>query len=59
MMEVSPKLLRVGGAAKYLDVSKRTIWRYVDRGLKAIKIGRCTRFAIADIDDFIERHREG
>lgn len=53
MSEEYPKLLRARDAAKYLGVSIRTLWRCVARGLKTVKIGRCTRFALADLNAFI------
>lgn len=49
------KFLTLEQAAKYLDVGKRTLYRYLHTGrIKAAKIGYW-RFRKEDLDDFIER----
>lgn len=52
------KLLTTSEAAFRLGVSKRTIQELAaDRKLASIKFGRNIRFAVADLDAFIESHR--
>lgn len=52
------KLLTTPEAAQRLGVSKRTIQELAsDRKIAFIKFGRNVRFAIADLDKFVESHR--
>ncbi|MFP6646321.1 MAG: helix-turn-helix domain-containing protein [Candidatus Latescibacterota bacterium] len=42
-------------AADYLAVGRTTMYDLVGKGaLQMVKIGRCTRFRIEDLEDFIE-----
>lgn len=51
-------LLTTPEAAQRLGVSKRTIQELAaDRKIGFIKFGRNVRFAVADLDKFIESHR--
>lgn len=53
-------LMSVGSAAEYLGVSRATVERLVFRGeLPIVKIGRCTRYDIGDLDHYIENNRAG
>jgi len=46
------------GAAEYLGVTLRTIYKLIDQGdLPAYKIGRVFRMRRSDLDDFLERSR--
>ena len=49
------KMLRVGGVAEYLDISKSTVWLFSKQGkIKAIKLSdRVTVWAKSDLDAFI------
>lgn len=48
----------VPGAAGYLGVVQRTIYKLVDQGdIPAFKIGRVIRIRRSDLDDFLERSR--
>jgi excisionase family DNA binding protein len=50
--------LGVPGAARYIGVYQRTIYKLIDRGeIPAFKIGRVFRIRRADLDDFLERSR--
>lgn len=52
------KLLTTPEAAQRLGVSKRTIQELAaERKIAFIKFGRNVRFAVADLDKFIESHR--
>ena len=48
--ETAPLLLRPAEAARALGCSVRTVWRLASMGmLTPIKIGRLTRFRLADL----------
>lgn len=52
------KLLTKQEASAYLAVSRRTVDRFRQKGLlPAVKVGHVVRFALADLDDFLRRHR--
>ncbi len=52
------KLLTYREAAELLRVSERKIWGLVNEGtIKAVRIGRQVRIAMADLVEFIERLR--
>ncbi len=45
------------GAAQYLGVTLRTVYKLIDEGdIPAYKIGRVFRIRRSDLDDFLERH---
>ncbi len=50
-----PRYLTKKDAATYLGVCERTIDNWRGRGLRARKKGAIVRFAIADLDEFMER----
>ncbi len=46
------------GAAEYLGVTLRTVYKFVDQGdIPAYKLGRVFRIRRSDLDDFLERCR--
>jgi len=51
----TPVLLDVEAAACMLAISTRTIWRLVEHGQfpEPVKIGRATRWRLADIEEFV------
>jgi excisionase family DNA binding protein len=50
--------LGVPGAARYLGVYLRTMYKLIDQGdIPAFKIGRVFRIRRSDLDDFLERSR--
>ena len=52
------KLLTTTEAASRLGISKRTIQDLAaERKIAFVKFGRNVRFAVADLDKFIESHR--
>lgn len=55
----SPRLLSVAIVADRLDVSTKTIRRWIETGgLQIYRLGRCVRISEADLQDFIDRHRQ-
>ncbi len=45
-------------AAKLLSISERTLWSLAHSGeLKVLRIGRSVRYAVADIEEYIDRRR--
>ena len=54
-----PRMLSINKVAEVLDVSKKTIYRYVQKGqLRAYKYGRDLKFKESDIKAFIEKHEK-
>lgn len=50
------RLLSVNDAAKYLAISDRTLWNLTaEKKIPAVKINRCVRYDIHDLDEFINR----
>jgi excisionase family DNA binding protein len=59
-LRIEARLLSSRQAATYLALSERTIWTLVKDGrLKAVKIGRCVRFDVEDLDAFITAAKVG
>jgi len=51
---ITPRLLTVRQTAAYLAISDRKLWQLTQENrLPAVKIGRCIRYDIADLDSFI------
>jgi excisionase family DNA binding protein len=45
-------------AARLLAVSQRTLWGLTDRGeVPCVRIGRAVRYAVADLNAYVERLR--
>jgi excisionase family DNA binding protein len=45
-------------AARYLGITPRTLYRFIDEGqVPAYKMGRVIRLKVSDLDAFIERSR--
>jgi excisionase family DNA binding protein len=59
--EVVPRLLlNVREAAKALAISERSLWTLTNTGvLSSVRIGRAVRYAIADLESYIDRRRTG
>lgn len=52
-------LLTVPEAARYLNVSVKQVWKLrFCRTIPCIKLGRCVRFHIEDLDNYIRACRE-
>lgn len=50
------KLLSTAEACLYLNVSRMTLYRYMDEGLLAYNmVGKQRRFALTDLDRFMDR----
>jgi|SRR5205809_496473 len=53
-------LLTIGDVSQALNVSRATIYRLMEAGeLEPVRIRSRTRFAPSDVQEFIERQREG
>jgi prophage regulatory protein len=50
-----PCLVDVEAAARMLDISARSIWRFVEQGHfpKPLRLGRATRWRLSDLEEFI------
>ena len=54
-----PRLLSVASVADRLEVSAKTVRRWIETGkLRIHRLGRCIRISEADLQDFIHRHRQ-
>jgi excisionase family DNA binding protein len=52
-------LLTPRDAARALAISERTLWGLTKQGLiPCIRIGRAVRYALADLEAWIESHRQ-
>ena len=52
------KMLSTADAAKYLGITSRTLYRFIDEGLIAgYRFGRVIRLKQTDVDAFIEASR--
>ena len=47
--------LRPDQAAKYCNISRRTLYAWFRQGLKYSKIGQCRLIKVSDLDAFIEQ----
>ena len=55
----SPRLLSAATVADRLEVSTKTIRRWIEAGaLRVHRLGRCIRISEADLQDFIDQHRK-
>lgn len=50
--EVPEQLLTAEGTAKYLKVTRQTIYNEMGRGLPSIKVGSARRFIRSEVDAF-------
>lgn len=59
-IHISPRLLTLDEAARYLGVSKATLrdWRVTRRNLSFVKLDGALRVDIRDLDDYIERSKQ-
>ena len=56
----TPLLVDVATAAKLLSIGKRTLWTLTNsQEIRSVKIGRCVRYALADLHDYVNQIREG
>lgn len=55
---IKPAAMTVPRTADYLDMGESTIWKLIrNKKLRAIRIGRSTRVAVADADALLEASR--
>lgn len=53
-----PALLTLRQAADRLNVNKRTVQRWIEKGLlRVVRFGRTVRIHEADLEDVIDAHR--
>ena len=51
-------LITVEDAARSLSIARSNVYRYLERGeLQSVKLGRCRRIAVEDLDEFVRRLR--
>lgn len=56
---IEPMLLNTRQTAKLLNISERTVFSLIKEGkLPSVKIGRCLRFSVADLETFIAQARK-
>ncbi len=57
----APLLLSPRQAAQMLAVSERKLWTltHVDRAIPYVKCGRLVRYAVADLERWIDSQRQG
>ena len=54
------RLIKAREAAKYLAVSEKTLWNLENEGkISAVRFGRTIRYALDDLDAFIQSCRSG
>jgi len=52
---ISDRWLSVEGIAEYLDVSKETVYRWLEKGsVPAYRLGKLWRFKTSEIDDWVK-----
>ncbi len=57
---MAPALVSVSEAASYLGIGRTSLYALVkDRKLRCVRVGQRTRFAIRELDRFIERNSFG
>ena len=55
-----PLLVDSPAAAKMLSVSERTLWTLQASGaLPVVRIGRCVRFSVDDLREYINTQKKG
>ena len=53
------KLLKPREAASLLAVSERQLWQFKKDGkIPAVRLGKCVRYRVADLDDDIKKLKE-
>ena len=51
-------LLSISQAATLLNISKSTLYKWAElRKIPSVKLGRCVRFDIADVEKWINENR--
>jgi len=56
---ITPRLVTVRQAAAYLAISERKLWSLSkENRLTAVKIDRCIRYDVGDLDAFINAAKE-
>ena len=54
-----PRLLSVASVADRLEVSTKTVRRWIETSaLRVHRFGGCVRISEADLEDFIDQHRQ-
>ena len=51
-------LITVEDAARRLSIARSNVYRFLERGeLPSVKLGRCRRIAVEDLNEFVRRLR--
>ena len=57
-LDPSPRLLSVATVAARLEVSSKTVRRWIEaEKLRIHRLGRCVRISEADLQDFVDQNR--
>lgn len=54
-MEITEPWLDVDGIAAHLSVSTPTIYRWLEKGIPAHRLGKLWRFKASEVDAWVER----
>ena len=55
---IAPRLVGIGAAAQYIDMSVHTVYTMVSqRRIPFVKVGRLTKFDVADLDKWITQNK--
>jgi len=56
---IQPMLLNTRQTARLLNISERTVFALTKSGeLPSVKIGRCLRFSVSDLEAFVQKASE-
>ena len=59
MSDPAPRLLTVATVADRLDISTKTVRRWIEAGaLRIHRLGRAVRISEADLQQFLDEHRQ-
>lgn len=57
--ETGPSYIRISEASERMGVSRSTIYRWRQKGLRLRKVVGCTMVRVSDLNAFIEEHGVG
>lgn len=56
---MSERFLTLSEARSALKVSRATLWRWTQNGLRVVRVGGVTRIRESDLQAFLSRHETG
>jgi len=56
---VNERFLKLSQVQAMLGVSRSTVWRWTENGLKVVRVGSVTRIRESDLQAFLNRHETG